>query len=342
MPRLTCYPLLRHHLPYTARMSVFTHLHHDTIAALLAPLDLTLIEAIAATHGIENSNYLLRCQTADASPIGRVLTVFEQRPASTLPSFARLLNQLEQHSLPVAAPIAIDGKVVLDIEGKKAFLVPWLPGEHIFDVSVQHCHAIGELLAQLHQCPLPADFDNQITSERERLTALARQLPTLVSGEAQAAEQALSAWASEWKRNAGQRCLIHADLFRDNVLFESATPESKPSGLLDLYNACEDLPAYDVAVALNDWAVHNDGSFNPARRAALLDGYSNALPAAVAKQNLALLPLALTVAALRFYLSRRASQQHAALHPQATGMVSKDPALFQTMFLLRYQDWGGH
>lgn len=319
-------------------MSVFTHLSHDTIAALLAPLNLTLIEAIAATHGIENSNYLLRCQTLNGDSVGRVLTVFEQRPASDLPWFARLLAQLEQHGLPVAAPIAINGNVVLDIEGKKAFLVPWLSGEHVFEVSAQHCRAIGELLARLHQCPLPRDSGDHRTGERQLLTALARQLPALPSTETRAAEHVLQAWDDA----DGTRCLVHADLFRDNVLFENSAVDSAPSGLLDLYNACEDLPGYDVAVALNDWAVNADGSLNNARRDALLDGYASVLSVDIAERHLATLPLALAVAALRFYLSRRISQQQALLQPQATGTVSKDPAPFQQMFLLRYQDWAGH
>jgi homoserine kinase type II len=321
-------------------MSVFTHLHHDTIAALLAPLNLSLLEAIAATHGIENSNYLLRCQSASGAPVGRVLTVFEQRPASSLPWFARLLTQLEQHGLPVAAPIAVDGKMVLDIAGKKAFLVPWLSGEHVFDVSAPHCRAIGVLLARLHQCSLPEDSDDHRDNERQILAALATQLPALPTAEARAAEQVLQAW----QLVDGPRCLVHADLFRDNVLFEKRSAnntDGAPSGLLDLYNACEDLPAYDVAVALNDWAVNPDGSFNNARRDALLAGYSSELAADATEQNLAELPLALTVAALRFYLSRRLSQQQAQQQPQATGIVSKDPAPFQRMFLLRYQGWAG-
>lgn len=318
-------------------MSVFTHLHHDTIAALLAPLNLTLIEAIAATHGIENSNYLLRCQAPNGDPVGRVLTVFEQRPASALPWFARLLAQLEQHGLPVAAPIAVDGEVVLDIEGKKAFLVPWLSGEHVFDVSQQHCRAVGALLGRLHQCPLPTNSDAHRNSERQLLATLATQLPDLPAAEMHAAEEVLRAW----EQADGTRCLVHADLFRDNVLFERADAATRaaPSGLLDLYNACEDLPAYDVAVALNDWAVNADGSFSRPRHDALLEGYASVLPADAAERHLATLPLALTIAALRFYLSRRISQQHALLQPQATGTVSKDPAPFQRMFLLRYQDW---
>lgn len=311
-------------------MSVFTQLDTGTIEAVIAPLALTLDNASAATHGIENSNYLLRCRDVSGNAVGLVLTLFEQRPAQALPWYRELLTTLNARHLPVAAPITVAGKTILHVADKQAFLVPWLPGEHVFTVNPNQCHAIGALLKSLHQCPLPKGPSPH--SERQQLGTLATQLADLPNEETNAARTVLDAW----ERQQGPRCLIHADLFRDNVLFQG----DRPSGLLDLYNACEDLPVYDLAVALNDWCTNESGALagtlDSPRHAALLAGYG---AASTTHHITEALPLALTVAALRFYLSRRAAQQNAAQNPNAEGMVSKDPEPFRQMFLQRRQAW---
>ena len=224
-------------------MSAFTPVSDRIIADLLAPLHLTLDSARVATHGIENSNYLLRCHRTDGTPEGLVLTLFEQRPAEQLPWFAALLAGLAAAGLPVPAPQQVLGQAVLTVAGKPAFLVPWLPGEHVFSPTPAHCHAVGALLARLHQCEAPPGSPPH--DERRHLRHLARQLQRVPAGLAGAAERTLQAWLE----TTGDRVLSHADLFRDNVLFDG----ERVSGLLDLYNACLELPVYDLAVSANDW-----------------------------------------------------------------------------------------
>jgi len=304
-------------------MSVFTPLSDATLQTVLDPLSLTLDSARAATHGIENSNYLLRCHDRDGQPRGLVLTLFEQRPLDQLPWFADLLHTLQDAGLPVPAPIEVAGRTILSVAGKAAFLVPWLPGEHVFAPTASHCRAVGTLLARLHACPLPTAAAPH--NERRHLQSLAAEyLDNLPEQERTAASQTLAHWLAL----RGTSCLCHADLFRDNILFSGEAV----TGLLDLYNACAELPIYDLAVVANDWCVDDNGQLDPARLAALLAGYG-------LSQAPDDLPLALAAAGLRFYLSRLHAQQQAARHIDAEGQISKDPEVFRRIFLARFSAW---
>ena len=70
------------------------------------------------------------------------------------------------------------------------------------------------------------------------------------------------------------RANLHADLFRDNVLFDGP----HLAGLIDFYNACSGWMLYDLAITLNDWCSNTDGSLDPARARALLAAYANRRP----------------------------------------------------------------
>jgi homoserine kinase type II len=96
---------------------------------------------------------------------------------------------------------------------------------------------------------------------------------------------------------------VHADLFRDNVLFDGLPGHEKLTGFLDFFFAGTDALAFDIAVCLNDWCCDLDsGRLDETRAAEFVAAYA-AVRAPTAAE-LRLLPALLRAAALRFWLSR--------------------------------------
>ncbi len=303
-------------------MSVFTPLTDPQIDALLTPFGLRLIDARVATEGISNSNYLLHCQRTDGAPVGTVLTVFEAQTAQQLGWYAALLGQLAEVGLPVPAPLSAQGQSLFEVAGKPAMLAPWLPGSHAEHPSAAQCRAIGALLGQLHRLPIPSTPAPE--RERDKLPGLAATLTELAPALQQAARDTLA----RWQQYRLDPVLCHADLFRDNALFEGDTL----TGVLDFYHACDEVSAYELAVVINDWCLDADGDVDAARVDGLLAGYRQHRP--LTAEVLAALPLATTLAALRFYMSRRQAAQQ---QREAEGQGSKDPAPMLALFQRRYQ-----
>src|SRR5690606_5678286 len=67
---------------------------------------------------------------------------------------------------------------------------------------------------------------------------------------------------------------VHADLFRDNTLFE----DGRISGVIDFYFAGVDCLLYDVAVCVNDWCLAPQGALDAERLGALLTAYHGGRP----------------------------------------------------------------
>jgi homoserine kinase type II len=118
---------------------------------------------------------------------------------------------------------------------------------------------------------------------------------------------------------------IHADLFRDNVMFEAG----ELTGFFDFYFAGCDSFLFDIAVCLNDWCVHHgsdaaDGQHDAARANALLNSYQAVRPLTRAERGL-LVPM-LRAGALRFWLSRLWDLH---LPREAAMLQAHDPAHFE-------------
>jgi homoserine kinase type II len=300
-------------------MSVFTAITESDLIALLGEAGLRLLAFRPASSGIENSNYLIDACNAAGRRQDLVLTLFEQLPAKALPWYAQVLEQVAASGLPVPCPISLPRGTLFQLAGKPAMLVPRLPGQHIDQPQAGHCRQIGAALARLHQVEISSP--TPLPDERTQLVALLGQLK-------EGADKTLARHQLDrWLASSGPRRLVHADLFRDNALFDG----ERLSGLLDFYHACHDRPIYDLAVAINDWCVDSNGQPDQTLQDALLAGYGS--EQLLSMEELSSLPLALTIAAMRFWLSRLAGQHQQALE----GQGSKDPAPFYRLWQLRSQ-----
>jgi homoserine kinase type II len=279
-------------------LSVYTPVSQAELAAWLRGYSVGAPESLEPIpSGIENTNYFV------TTTQGRyVLTLFERLPAGELPFYLELMAHLARHGIPCPAPIANLGNAYLgELNGKPAALVTRLPGRSIDRPGTAECAELGQLLARMHLAgrSYGAYLENPRGPRWWR--AAARELqPHVGEAERRRIDEELAYQAGQRFPDL-PRGPVHADLFRDNALFEAR----RLSGVFDFYFAGVDCLLYDVAVCANDWCLadpQTDRRLEPARLQAFLGAYHALRPFDAAEA--AAWPAMLRAAALRFWLSR--------------------------------------
>jgi len=276
-------------------MSVYTTVTPDQLGAWLKNHSvgtLTALEGIPA--GIENTNYFV------TTTQGRfVLTLFEKLTARELPFYLHLMAHLSAHGIPCPRPIATrSGRLHLRLNGKPAALVSFLPGRDVEAPTAAQCAQAGAMLANIHAAG--ASYAGRMDNPRgaKWWTSVAPRVARFLDAEGTALLREEVRFQSRLRLRALPRGAIHADLFRDNVLFENG----RVSGVIDFYFACTGALLYDVAIAVNDWCVIEGGGLDDARVAALLESYSRVRRFSPVER--ATWPAMLRAGALRFWVSR--------------------------------------
>jgi len=309
-------------------MSVFTSVNNQQLQAWLQDYSIgELVELKGISSGITNTNYFV---TTTQSKY--VLTLFEHNTIDELPYFIDLMHHLSTHGVPCPDPISNKAGVNLHmLNGKPAVLISCLNGLDITAPTSVHCAEVGRVLAQMHQAgqsfvsqysgqahqnPRGADWRNQT----------AQKVMAHLSADDQKLLTETLAFQAGLDTSALPKGIIHADLFRDNVLFDG----DKVGGLIDFYYACHDVLAYDLAIVANDWCVQADGQLDAAKVEALLQAYQAVRP--FEKAEHAAWNGLLRIAALRFWLSRLYDQ----IYPQVGELThAKDPNHFKNILKLR-------
>src|SRR3569833_1843389 len=135
------------------------------------------------------------------------------------------------------------------------------------------------------------------------------------------------AFAASAPYQALPRGPIHADLFRNNVMFDG----ERLTGFFDFYFAGWDTWLFDVAVTVNDWCIDLDsGALDSARARAMLDAYHAVRPFSAGEQLS--WQAMLRAGALRFWLSRLYDFH---LPRDAEMLTPHDPAHFERILRRR-------
>ncbi|QHE85252.1 homoserine kinase [Hydrogenophaga sp. BPS33] len=319
-------------------MAVYTEVAFADAAALLHTLNLgDLTELKGIQGGIENTNYFVTSER-DGATLEHVLTVFERLSFEQLPFYLQLMKFLAERGIPVPAPAAnAQGEILFTVQGKPAAVVAKLRGKSDLAPGVPQCEAVGRTLARMHLAgrdfPLSQPNLRGLPWWNETVPEI---LPFLTDAQAQLLRSEL-AYQNHVAQSPACKALprgaIHADLFRDNALFE----DGELSGLFDFYFAGVDSFLFDIAVCLNDWCVlhdeDHDGSLDTPRSLALLSAYEAVRPLSAAERSL--LPALLRAGALRFWISRLWDLH---LPREAALLQAHDPAHFERVLRARIRD----
>jgi len=296
-------------------MAVYTEISPEQASVLIGT---PVLEILPLAGGIENSNY--RVRTADGA---LVLTVIERQDPARIAAPLRWMDALHAHGLPVPRLLSTD----LEYAGKPVVLSSWCQGEHRERLDPAHAGAVGALLGEMHLHPPAAPLAPDAHDEPwlETRVTFAR---TLLSG---ADLDALERGWALYRESASMRLAlphgaIHADVFRDNLLFDGDTV----SGLLDFHYACTGPLVYDLAIAANDLCTRADGGVDRELEAALLWGYKGVRRPHGAEDEAWDTMCAL--AAFRYWMSRSYDRAHPRPGPLPH---TKDPDEFRSRYLRR-------
>ena len=312
-------------------MAVFTEVSFKEAAAFLRTLDLGELQTIkGCAGGIENTNYFV-----DTTQGEYVLTLFERLTFEQLPFYLHLMKHLARCGIVVPDPAANKkGEILFKLKGKPAAVVNKLRGKSELAPTADHCTGVGQMLARMHLA------GQTFTRQQPNLRGLAwwnETVPVVLPYVTDAQRSLLLgelAYQNHIAEAAAYKTLprgpVHADLFRDNVMFEG----SELTGFFDFYFAGCDTFLFDIGVCLNDWCVDlATGRHDAGRAQAFLAAYHSQRH--LTAQERTLLPAMLRAGALRFWISRLWDFH---LPREAAVLKPHDPAHFERVLRQRLAD----
>ncbi len=309
-------------------MAVFTEVSFDEAAAFLHTLDLGALQSIkGCPGGIENTNYFVDTERGEY-----VLTLFERLTFEQLPFYLHLMQHLAARGIPVPDPApGKNGDILHSFKGKPTAVVHKLRGHSELAPTAAHCAGVGDMLARMHMAG--QDFPKRQPNLRglSWWNSTAPVLLPHITPEQRSLLLSELAYQNHIAASSSYRALsvgaIHADLFRNNVLFE----DGRLTGFFDFYFAGCDTYVFDISVCLNDWCIDLvTGRHDTLRAEAFLTAYQGVRKLNAAER--ALLPAMLRAGALRFWISRLWDFH---LPREAAVLQAHDPSHFERVLRQR-------
>jgi homoserine kinase type II len=310
-------------------MAVFTPVSLSVLAPWFEQFELGKATAITGIpSGIENSNFFVDTDKGNRY----VLTLFERLSKEELPFYLNMMGHMAAKQVACPNPIANQhGQILHVLEGKPASLVTCLSGSANMHPAAVHCAQVGRMLAKMHLAA--ASYGGTLANLRG-LAWWQETAPKVLPFLNQTQQKILIKELSHQEQFAQTRDYqnltkgaVHADLFRDNVLFAG----TELGGVIDFYFAGVDTYLFDLAVTINDWCIDDSsGKFIAEKYQALMSAYVGVKPLTeIEKRSW---PAMLRAAALRFWLSRLYDFY---LPRDAALLTPKDPTHFERILVLR-------
>jgi len=255
-------------------MAIYTALSLEQARTLGARFGLEIEGLKGLAAGTVNTSYELRLASS-----GRAfLRICEAYPAEVAARQIELIDFLAKRGVPTPRPLPLldeEGAFVAFHQEKPVVIFPWCEGDIICQrgVTAAHTFAVGEALARLHVAGLLFETRLESRFRPEDLVALVSGLKER-SGLPEEVTLVLPELGARLEHKLASKPgpdvpVIHADLFRDNVLWF----EGKLAALLDFEAASYGSAAFDLAVTLLSWCYGDELDLDLAR--ALVQGYSS-------------------------------------------------------------------
>jgi len=300
-------------------MSVYTKISEEEIISHLKKYLIgDLVSLFGIADGIENTNYSLT--TTHGSYI---FTIFENIDKNEINQYLLLMNDLHEQGLMCPkVEKTNDEKLFKIISDKPSAIIQKLEGKSLNQTNIHNCELVGNLLGEFHN--YSDKFTTRINNTRNlewREKSNKKLLNYISKHESDLITNAISI-QTEFEEQKLPKGIIHADLFRDNILFD----KGKISGMIDFYYSCYDFLIYDLAVTANDWCCNSNGEIIEEKANVLIKSYN--LKRKITENEKVFWGHALVSAALRFYLSRLLD-----LHFPKIGEMThiKDPKVFENI-----------
>jgi len=276
-------------------MSVYTNVSPHELDEFLGNYSLgQLQQFVGISDGIENTNYFVTTSKGQY-----VLTIFEQLTPEELPYFLKLMAFYAEAGLPTARPITDNKNQYINIlNSKPAALVKRLNGASVDIANVKQCQQVGIQMARMHVSSQKFSMSKKASRNKEWRNQTAKLVMPKLNKEEQMLLQKELDYLATKKTDNLYTSVIHADLFRDNVLFI----DDALTGIIDFYYAYNGFSLYDLAVAINDWCTTGEKEHDKNNITALLLAYQTIR--SIDQNERDSWCYFLRLAALRFWLSR--------------------------------------